>query len=1000
MADDDLPQFDLNSPEYQAKMRAQRRANQARREREAEETRKRFELGKENMLKADFAAWPMESQYNVKDMTFNVTMTEPKLGAVAENAKSRADKEFRRGIRNYSTNYRMGPATVKINVYGRNAMIHIGTEDVLAFEFATSGKPIKKVDAAFSTHMGVTESYDYVTVIVDAIKRDSSIQTSARISGLRRILYNEEHGLPYEPLSLINAGRQIQGLNEPRYYPFEEDNLGHLQTPTITGVAYDPPDSWEGALFRSTMVPVSNWDWCTPGNGAGGINHGKDVDYDSPWWISENAGAMQYAHFPIPDTDWPRAGGLQEIETQWGKRRFGVMIDSTDGITVFAVGALQVWSGDWDVSNIDSQYVRSLAPTYPSWAWRGSGQHAHEVVVPTYLAEGESAAIEEWRLKLPQHKWSFNHDGTKACAVMFQHLPYENDTAFFAADADANTPWLQTYFDTYIKSMSDDWGGGFQRGNVAPSFVAPGLVEVTINISVSGPDLDDFSAAATVTSVRAPLNMPYPTIVAGYAWMDFTCNGKSIRKGDMLTLDLLCYTRSQRKIDGTHELKSADKTCLWVLRNITQDNSDVFTILSDSKNYTLMRLIDYDIRYVSFMFMSQWLRIYPSGQGVRHPAIVPIVHGRVQSLIFPETMEEENKQVLRNFVNLNGYDTIQNTRNPEYTFNSLNPDYDLYSEAKVTGIVNLREMWGYDWQNSDYDYYVFPTIEDSAIYNYYGAYGMRFKHNSNPTLEPTWTAAGKEMMGVLYLIDSHWRAMFICKEPKFGWNSYAYIVAEHLATNSWTTFTVHPGGTWALWTDIYMYDKNGLPYSWNGFAYTNAWTVGTLGAYDAALIEHWIIDRVHLEFQTDRKTTGEFDTTFLGEYNKAVRKARDNPDPDLRLKGDIQELTLPEMRATFTKTSMTKPFLGPSAQMLSLYGNWFGDEGWMYEPLVHNGVGGITIGNYGALEFPNTLGPWAPLQAISGSGYYITPFGIHGQWCKQDVYKFRFYDPTIIMTRR
>jgi hypothetical protein len=1008
-ADDDLPlPYEDALPEMQAKARAQRAKNEARRQADAKMYRDNFERGRENMLKNDFAQSSFDATTNVKQLTYHVTMTEGGLAPAAADAQERANKEYRRGLRNYSTNYKMGPAKVTINLYGRDANIHVGSEDVLAFEFATSGNPIKVLsgqDVGYFT----CNVYDYVTVVVDAVKRDRGIQTKARIGALARTHYWEENGLPFRHGSLIGSSRQVQGLSEPRHYPFPVGRFGHEKTPTIFGHCYDPEDSFEGAYYLSTLMPTEYY-FRWPLSMEGGLNSGRDVDYDLPWWYSEDAGTETIAHFPLPNTDWPRSGGMQEVDSQWGKRRFGIMISATDKVTVFPVGAVEysapTWT--WDTQTVPAGSVQSLSPTYPAWVWRGNSDFmkAADTFQATDATEGHGMGLEDWKINHNQHRWNFSHDGKKAASVMFQHLPFENDDAFFAERADLHTPWTSVQFAELCGTMGSAWGGAYRRADAEPrSFVAPGVVELRFTIAVTGPELEDFTATCDVVTVRAPTEINYPTVQVGYAWRDMTCNGTKIKKGHMLALSLMLYTRCGRKVDGKHELDAIDNTSLWVLHDVTADNGMVFSILSDVKNYARTMLMKSDISSCSFIFNMQWRRIYPSGQGVLQPAILPIVLGVPQTLIFPETMDEENKGVLRGMVNLNGYTTISLVRNPDYAFQPMNQPYDSYSETTVTGIRNLRDVWAFDWQSSLYDWYVFP-VDTSARYNYY-LYDGQLRYKNDPTdfgaHEPVINAAGEEMMGELYTVMwKQWRVCMFATAPKFGWHMYGYLLYDLLMTNQWVSFGVHaPSGTWALWTNILLYDKNGLPYQWNGYAYENAYRTPTLATYDPALIEHWIVDRVHIEFQTEGKATGSLDTTFMAEYNRAVRAAKDATDPDLRLKGDIQEMTLADQRATFTKEESTRVFYPGATRMLALKCTWNGKTGYLHDELVHSDpTAGITAGGWGALLNP-TLSGWWVAEQNRGTTIIPIEFAMHGVWCQDDPAEWhvRFYDPTVIMNR-
>ncbi len=148
----------------------------------------------------------------------------------------------------------------------------------------------------------------------------------------------------------------------------------------------------------------------------------------------------------------------------------------------------------------------------------------------------------------------------------------------------------------------------------------------------------------------------------------------------------------------------------------------------------------------------------------------------------------------------------------------------------------------------------------------------------------------------------------LINNPRFHWHMYADLIMNALAWTPWSTFYVHPNGTWALYDQSRIYNQQGVPE--NVIAEANGGTLDYTQLVDPTTWEHCIFDRVHIQ----ASPTAQTNTTFRELYNQAVAAGT---DANSFVPGQVFEsLALSDLQASFSKvTDATVSLYGLVLQM-------------------------------------------------------------------------------------
>ena len=142
--------------------------------------------------------------------------------------------------------------------------------------------------------------------------------------------------------------------------------------------------------------------------------------------------------------------------------------------------------------------------------------------------------------------------------------------------------------------------------------------------------------------------------------------------------------------------------------------------------------------------------------------------------------------------------------------------------------------------------------------------------------------------------------LFDLETPRPGWWQHSQHILRKCEINPHTTFFTHPNGTWALFNQSLMYNKNGIHLV--GLGTTG---LGT-GEWDAANMEHCIFDKVHFSVWNNQNVNTTINTSFRELYNEAIT----NGIKDRTLTDGSSQIALADMRVTFTPGTIVDPYDG------------------------------------------------------------------------------------------
>lgn len=235
---------------------------------------------------------------------------------------------------------------------------------------------------------------------------------------------------------------------------------------------------------------LSRYSGATASSGYSGI----DVGFDYPPVLfsveSQRTGSWKRP----ANTDWLQRGCLQIVDG----RTFVIVADVDSVFWCYPIGS----ETDLGISlpNIPEEITKSAACPWPSWV--------------TTTALGSDVPTSQLELLRP--RWEFSNDGAKAACIA----------------AHRDDPWSDATFTSSLYST-----GGSLMNELKEDY--PGLVEVSLNVAVTGPNPEDFTFSATLLqSVYSKDTGRYPLAV-GYALVDM---GTQIPANSLLIMEHRHYT--------------------------------------------------------------------------------------------------------------------------------------------------------------------------------------------------------------------------------------------------------------------------------------------------------------------------------------------------------------------------------------------------------------------------------------------------------------------------
>lgn len=333
------------------------------------------------------------------------------------------------------------------------------------YEFFTTG-PILNID--YSSGFGVYKGYG-VSVSVDT--KTKTLIGKAVGSTLEESVANPPDWKfsPYandmRKFMPHKNAFQIQGAIEHQYFP-------DLKPPKFL------LSCWTGA---------SQINWFCPK----GVNNPRgylfDVGYDVAPSIYNGIGYPSGHRGLAPDSDWYRRAAVRSVKSpEFGGRTLILMTDATGNLLVYPTTEQDATLADsspyWDQmikTNVQSSVAKVYQIPFPSWA------RTH-----TSPARDNFPVLPD----TGTYRWEFNSSCTRMVCILANDLP-----------------------PTFYGKTKDDLSLSDKQVVARESLT--GLLEISIDITLTGPNAADFTVALTVSDEISPTSETY-AITADYYWGD------------------------------------------------------------------------------------------------------------------------------------------------------------------------------------------------------------------------------------------------------------------------------------------------------------------------------------------------------------------------------------------------------------------------------------------------------------------------------------------------
>jgi hypothetical protein len=520
--------------------------------------------------------------------------------------------------------------TADLRINQEDLHVRLSPRDQAYFEFFTTGNPIVMgsvtqgpvtLTSAKAACIGVTISLEE-----NEITAVPEIRTGARsfngqdISLVKRAFQVQ---LIDEPVTAI-ADPPAAVLGRPKYLRtlYESFAPGHSHTGVHTRsyAKGRQDDSLANRQFAGTLAGQQ---------GASSSHNNRDVLFDVPYQDGYQARAVRDAVLNDGIVDWPRANGIQKVKSAlYGQREFAIYIDAFSQVSVFPTSQVDEVNGD--VQNVNPKYVTTKPALLPPAIYQMS-----ERFTDWYTANPGDTGIAEF----PENDWKISPDGTKACAVVYKRHAVTFDEAAWAV-AHITPSIFSAYVGAY-SSWQARQNGGVSGTSDQRYVVATGLVEITIDIEITGTKPEEYTLAVTLAELRDAETTDYCTLFAGYVGYDIANadGGLLAAKGDLCVWDIERYYRYPPQTFATlAPLIAPGITPDTLQAFITESLNDherfwfegMTTLLIDQLPNPDVQRIAFDVRRTLFSLKNltsdKELRTYPAPpSGVARPYPLPSV---------------------------------------------------------------------------------------------------------------------------------------------------------------------------------------------------------------------------------------------------------------------------------------------------------------------------------------------------------------------------------------
>jgi hypothetical protein len=384
-----------------------------------------------------------------------------------------------------SQSYKVGDVTIRVRIEPGHEFIYISDAPQGGYQFFTTGP--QTPTNSFGTSLLYTTGYA-VRREGTKVKADgSSFEASFEVPPKWTFVENPQN------MSYIMKYKEVWQINGvPEHFFFSADDNQEKPKYT-TGVAGLPflGNTWGQPNPLLSLSGVTS-EGVRPGS-LYTADSGFDLEYDLAPSFFSGTGIPRVV---VPDADWYRRACIRKVtHATLGSRWFIILSDVSNKFYCYPVDAptdesLKVssdWAGQYIKTNVaDGPMVKTFEVLS---LYTGMGVLAGSKTARQYFEDvGKAPGFLSG--DIPLYIWQFNSKGTKACAVVLFGTPPATTTS----------------------------GGSLNSPAAIVVEKVPGMVEVNIDIAITGVGLSDFSFAVSSQQIQAPADSGRWVAACGYTW--------------------------------------------------------------------------------------------------------------------------------------------------------------------------------------------------------------------------------------------------------------------------------------------------------------------------------------------------------------------------------------------------------------------------------------------------------------------------------------------------
>ena len=304
---------------------------------------------------------------------------------------------------------------------------------------------------------------------------------------------------------------QIQFITEPVYYYHSDLSKPERYKQLLTSWA-----SIQGSIYNAGAFMLGQQGRVT------------DIGYD----VAPTTIKGRLVNVQSPNTDWPHDACQVNVQhEEFGSRIFIVLVDASSRFYCWPLlnSDLKVnqesgYTEQWQIINIPEGCVQSMEVPFPAW-----------VHVPVGDRRDTDWTVNSGE---PRYTWRFHPQGTKVVGVVLNREDFSGHVYGRTLTTYTDRPFRQVDLGQATYKKEDDYGITY-TGKMKIDL--PGYVEFSLDISLTGVELTDFTFDMTLLREQEANETFYP-VAADYLSPSVgileSVDGVA---GDLVVLNLNCY---------------------------------------------------------------------------------------------------------------------------------------------------------------------------------------------------------------------------------------------------------------------------------------------------------------------------------------------------------------------------------------------------------------------------------------------------------------------------